>query len=65
VTRPELLAYCQEAQRLSVSSNAALRLARALGVKIRRSTWLELWAAAAAAERVFVLPGLERQRRAS
>jgi len=61
----ELLAYCQEAQRLGVSSNAALRLARSLGVKIRRSRWLELWAAAQAAESVFPSRGIARPERAA
>jgi hypothetical protein len=62
---PGLLGYCQAARRCNLSANFALDLYRRAGGTVKRTTFLEAWRAAGAAERSLVYPGTAGPRRAA
>jgi hypothetical protein len=62
---PGLLSYCQMARRCCLSANFALDLYRRAGGTVKRTTFLEAWRAADAAERSLAHPGATRPRRAA
>jgi hypothetical protein len=65
VIDPALLGYCQMARRCHLSANFALDLYRRAGGTVKRTTFLEAWRAAGAADRSLAAPGATRPRRAA
>jgi hypothetical protein len=62
---PGLLGYCQAARRCNLSANFALDLYRRAGGTVKRTTFLEAWRAAGAADRSLAHPGAVRPGRAA